>query len=76
MSEHPCPAHGCKQMVPNAKLACPQHWALVTKPTQQRVYQTYRARQRLRTAETMLAHYRAMEAAELEMNSAISGGES
>jgi len=57
--------------VPPGKLACPEHWALVSRPTQQRVYQTWRARRRTKTLEAIRAHHRAITAAELEMNSQL-----
>jgi hypothetical protein len=69
MATHVCPANGCEIEVAMDKLACPKHWARVSRPTQQRVYQTWRARKRLKTLETIRAHHRAMTAAELEMNS-------
>jgi hypothetical protein len=74
MAEHPCPKYGCDRLVPASKLACPEHWALVSKPTQQRVHQTWKARKQLRTIEAMRAHHRAITAAELEMNSAVGDG--
>jgi hypothetical protein len=73
MAEHVCPAVGCDVLVPASKLACPTHWALVSPRTQQRVYQTWRARKSLKTLEAMRDHHRAITAAELEMNSAIQG---
>lgn len=61
---HDCPAKGCLAPVPVEQLACRKHWALVSRPTQQRVYREYRA-------GTMAGHAAAMQAAVEEMNAAI-----
>jgi hypothetical protein len=39
---HDCPATGCGRQVKRSQLACPAHWAMVSKPTQREVYAAYR----------------------------------
>jgi hypothetical protein len=58
---HDCPAEACHRQVPRSKLACPEHWALVSRPTQQRVYKAYRE-------SDFGAHVTAMGEAIQEMN--------
>jgi hypothetical protein len=50
--------------VPRSKLACPNHWALVSEPTKREVYAAYRSGDFGR-------HYEAMETATHEMNAAL-----
>jgi len=33
---------GCGRQIKRSQLACPTHWALVSKPTQREVYAAYR----------------------------------
>jgi hypothetical protein len=73
VSPHLCPANGCEQLVPHNKLACPVHWARVSRPTQQRVSSTWRRRQRHPTLQCVQAHLAAMQAAIAEINSIQDG---
>jgi hypothetical protein len=50
--------------VPRSKLACPNHWALVSEPTKREVYAAYRS-------GDLLRHIRAMGTAKHEMNAAL-----
>ena len=40
---HECPKTGCQRRVNRSQLACPRHWALVSRPTQRMVYTAYRS---------------------------------
>lgn len=42
MTEHTCHANFCKTPCKPSHLMCEQHWAMVPKPQQDRVYLTYR----------------------------------
>lgn len=42
--KHQCPAAGCpKSNVPESRLACPRHWAMVSRQGQQMVWDAHRA---------------------------------
>lgn len=41
--KHDCPYRGCGRRLPREILACRPHWALVSYPTQRRVYSTWRS---------------------------------
>lgn len=60
-SSHECPKNGCHVRVRRSQLACPAHWRLVSKPTQQAVYAAYRS-------GDVLGHIHAMQDAIAEMN--------
>lgn len=70
MSDHECPAEGCPRRVAYERLACPQHWYAVSKPTRDRVYRAYRAMRKtgIDDVETYRAHEAAIAAAIEEMN--------
>lgn len=63
MTTHECPRAGCARQVARSKLACPDHWALVSYPTKQLVYAAYRNRNR-----DLAGHFEAMAQAIDEMN--------
>jgi hypothetical protein len=41
---HTCPYPGCDEQVAVQRLACRRHWYTVSKPTRDRVWDTYRNR--------------------------------
>jgi hypothetical protein len=59
---HECPKIGCNRRVSQNKLACFEHWNLVSKPTQDLVYATYH------TGAMSPEHFQAMADAIAEMN--------
>lgn len=62
MSDHLCPAKGCKESVPNSQLACREHWFQLPKALRTRIYEEYMPGQ---TVGTMSDGYReCLEAAE------------
>ena len=40
---HECPKDGCDLQVRRSKLACPEHWALVSPKASAEVYRSYRS---------------------------------
>lgn len=41
LGRHQCPVEGCRQLLPNAKLMCFDHWRKVPKALQEAVYAAY-----------------------------------
>jgi len=44
MADTRCPIHKCKQQKNHDHLVCLQHWNLVPKDTQKKIYSLYRSR--------------------------------
>lgn len=58
---HVCPKLGCDKQVRRSKLACPEHWTLVSPAAGAEVYRAYRS-------GNVLEHLMAMKAAIAEIN--------
>lgn len=49
-SKHKCLAKGCEAQLPASRLMCLDHWRLVPREIQDRIWQHYQRGQTLRTA--------------------------